>query len=88
MEYTTGIILLAVFLVVVVLIVRGQKAHDPNLTNEGIGRVYGAELLVRNVVGLNQASPPERSASPAASSPSVRSGTSGLTRRTKADRSV
>jgi hypothetical protein len=29
------------------LVVRGEKASDPVFTNEGLGRVYGAELLVR-----------------------------------------
>jgi hypothetical protein len=29
------------------LIVRGKTANDPNLVNDGIGRVYGGELLVR-----------------------------------------
>ena len=29
------------------LVVRGQNPGDPNLTNEGQGRVYGAEVLVR-----------------------------------------
>jgi TonB family protein len=29
------------------LIVRGQTAADPNLVNDGIGRVYGGELLIR-----------------------------------------
>jgi TonB family protein len=35
------------------LIVRGEHAQDPPLVNDGIGRVYGAEILIRQQLGDN-----------------------------------